>query len=124
MVGWDWFSLHLDDGSDLMYYGLRDSSGRATPESAGTLVRPSGEVVALSGVTLEETRRWQGWPVGWRLHWRDLDLRVDARVDDQLMDLSFRYWEGAVRVSGSRSGRGYLEMTGYRQSPSSTNGAQ
>jgi predicted secreted hydrolase len=26
---------------------------------------------------------------------------------------AFPYWEGPIRVTGSHSGRGYLEMTGY-----------
>ena len=43
-----------------------------------------------------------------------LDLEVQALLDDQLMDHSVHYWEGAVEVSGSHAGRGYLEMTGYR----------
>jgi predicted secreted hydrolase len=30
------------------------------------------------------------------------------------MDHSVRYWEGAVRVSGSHRGRGYLELSGYQ----------
>jgi predicted secreted hydrolase len=29
------------------------------------------------------------------------------------MDVSVRYWEGAVGVDGSATGRGYVEMTGY-----------
>ena len=29
------------------------------------------------------------------------------------MNLSIPYWEGPVAVSGSHSGLGYLEMTGY-----------
>jgi hypothetical protein len=30
-----------------------------------------------------------------------------------------RYWEGAVRVEGSATGRGYVELTGYGSSPAS-----
>jgi predicted secreted hydrolase len=29
------------------------------------------------------------------------------------MGTSFPYWEGPVRINGSHSGMGYLEMTGY-----------
>ncbi|MCB1873399.1 MAG: lipocalin family protein, partial [Gammaproteobacteria bacterium] len=40
---------------------------------------------------------------------------VEASFDDQEMDLSVRYWEGAVVVNeaGARIGQGYLELTGY-----------
>jgi predicted secreted hydrolase len=43
----------------------------------------------------------------------ELDLTVDALFDDQRMDHSVRYWEGAVEVSGSHTGQGYLELSGY-----------
>ena len=36
---------------------------------------------------------------------------------DQLMDHSVRYWEGAVEVSGSHRGKGYLELSGYTGNP-------
>ena len=35
-VGWDWFSLQLADGSDLMLYRLRRRDGTADPASSGT----------------------------------------------------------------------------------------
>ena len=55
------------------------------------------------------------WRINWRLQVAEygLDLEVKAVVDDQLMDHSVRYWEGAVDVSGSQRGRGYLELSGY-----------
>ena len=37
-VGWDWFSLHLSDGQDLMIYFLRRTDGTVEPASSGTLV--------------------------------------------------------------------------------------
>jgi predicted secreted hydrolase len=53
--------------------------------------------------------------VSWRLTAPTvgLDLQVQAAFDDQLMDHAVRYWEGAVTVSGSDRGQGYLELTGY-----------
>lgn len=121
-VGWDWFSLQLSDGSDLMFYRLRQEDGSASPTSAGTLVEPSGEVrrLGVGDVRLEPRGEWQGWPVRWRLEVPSVGLRldVDPRVEDQLMEHSVRYWEGAVRARGDRAGKalegnGYLELTGY-----------
>jgi len=44
-------------------------------------------------------------------------LRTRPVLDDQELSTSrpapVVYWEGLVRVEGSLSGRGYLEMTGY-----------
>jgi predicted secreted hydrolase len=79
-----------------------------------------------SEVRLEPTRFWRSdstgieYPVAWRMEIpsRNLVLDVDAVLDQQEMDVSVNYWEGAVIVSGTRDGRplrgrGYLEMTGY-----------
>lgn len=121
-VGWDWFALQLDDGRDLMYYQLRDAVASAHAISSGSLVGPDGQVQSLrpGQVTLTPLRYWQAgdgarYPVGWRLQVAEpaLDLEVQALFDDQRMEHSVRYWEGAVDVDGSHRGRGYLELSGY-----------
>jgi predicted secreted hydrolase len=48
---------------------------------------------------------------------RNLDVTIEAINPKAWMDLSIAYWEGPVVVSGSHSGMGYLEMTGYPVSP-------
>jgi len=147
-VGWDWFALQLDDGSDFMYYQLRRSDGSPDPHSQGILVgpgreasaaKPSSDSAAESGantatrsrlesgqVELAVLDRWSSpldgsvYPSGWRLAVpaEDLVLELTPLLRDQELDLSFRYWEGAVRVAGTRRGRairgkGYVELTGY-----------
>jgi len=44
---------------------------------------------------------------------KNLDVTVKAINPNAWMNLSIPYWEGPVDISGSHSGRGYLEMTGY-----------
>jgi len=127
VLGWDWFGLRLDDGSDLMLYGLRTANDGLAPQSAGTLRRPDGTVTRLRAgdFALEPLRRWRSpatgisWPVEWRLRLpaAGLELRVVPLLDAQEQDLSVRYWEGAVRVldrDGGRAGQGYMELVGYR----------
>jgi predicted secreted hydrolase len=126
-VGWDWFSLQLDNGDDLMLYRLRDTQGSTDPHSAGTLLRSSQDRQPLKApdFQLQPLRWWRSplgarYPVAWRLQVPDagIDLRVEALLDDQEMATGIRYWEGAVGVwsteSAQRVGQGYLEMTGYR----------
>lgn len=124
--GWDWFALQLDDGRDLMFYQLRTREGKMHAFSRGVLVDKDGSVHNLSPdkVTLTPLREWQAddgtaYPVEWRLQvpGLELDLEVQAALDDQLMDHTVQYWEGAVDVSGSHRGRGYLELSGYAGSP-------
>lgn len=128
LIGWDWFALQLDDGGSLMLYRLRGRDGTASPESRGALIAPDGSSRALGwrDLEFEETASWTSpksgatYPAAWRIRipGARLDLVVTPALADQELDGSFRYWEGAVSVSGSREGRpaggkGYVELTGY-----------
>lgn len=127
-VGWDWFSLQLSDGWDVMLYRLRRQDGTADPASSGTLIDPRGESrsLSLSDFQTLPTGEWRSprsgarYPTRWRLRIprEDLDLVVRPLLADQELDVSFRYWEGAVSVEGLHRGRavrgsGYVELTGY-----------
>ena len=133
-VGWDWMSIQLDDGADLMLFGLRDAAGGHGPDVTGALVDPDGGVrpVGWGGAALRPGRRWRSgatgaeYPVEWRVTVPAFDLRLDLRprLDGQEVfaerGLLPPYWEGAILVSGDRAGRraagvGYLEMTGYAE---------
>ena len=137
-VGWDWFSLQLDDGSDLMVFQLRGADGGPDPHSAGTWVDAAGVATPLGAgeFTLVPGRRWSSptsgaaYPVEWRveLPGRAARLEISAAVDAQELDTDAStgviYWEGAVTVRGqvgerAVNGRGYLEMTGYAGRPMS-----
>ncbi len=116
--GWDWFSLSFDDGNKLMAFRLRGDRGDFT---AATLISADGETTALpdGSVTFSplETSSVAGRtiPTHWRvmLPDRNLDVEVSALTPEAWMATRFEYWEGPVTISGSHSGRGYLEMTGY-----------
>jgi predicted secreted hydrolase len=127
-VGWDWFSLQLENGEDLMWYQLRRADGTVDPWSRGTLVDRDGVPTPLSAAavmatpegTVGATDGAARYPARWRLVGRDpeFDLEVMPLLADQELRVLVRYWEGAVAVRGSRGGRpvvgrGYLEMTGY-----------
>ncbi len=126
--GWDWFAIQLQDGRDIMYYRLRRDDGTASDFSGGTMVLADGSTVPLSAedVIVNETRFWRSpvsgirYPVAWRLAMPafDMDLNLEAVMDAQEVNLSVRYWEGAMRITGSDpsgplSGYGYTELAGY-----------
>lgn len=126
-VGWDWFSLQLDNGAALMLYSIRlqdGTSGRMT----GMLAWPDGSQTALnsSDFTIEATGEWTSprtsarYPSGWRISLpaQQATLEVTPLIPDQEMEVSFVYWEGAVNAEGSWggkpvTGKGYVELTGY-----------
>lgn len=120
-TGWDWFALQLEDGRDLMFMVLRSKTGWADFQQV-SLVDVSGERLPLADdqVQLEILDHWTAddgvrYPSGWRIRIPsyDLDLKVIPRKANQDNLLSVRYWEGAVEVSGSHAGQGYVELTGY-----------
>ncbi len=123
--GWDWFSLQLNDGRELMLFRLRTKSGRANPENQpenryGILIERDGSsrVLAPDAIHLTPGNTWRGpkgqdYPVEWQLSAAGMSLTIKARQPNQAMTGRFDYWEGAVSVSGDAKGVGYLEMTGY-----------
>lgn len=130
-LGWDWFSIQLEDGSELMLYRFRRQDGSRDPLSSGTLIAANGQTTSLKFNEFELTpqQEWRSasgatYPVEWRVQVpaRGLDLTVRAALDKQEMrtegSTGVSYWEGAVIVTGTAQqqavvGRGYLEMTGY-----------
>jgi len=128
-VGWDWFSLHFDDGSELMLFQLRTKDGGRDSFSSGTFVDAGGTATPINHAdfTLEPGKLWKSpetggkYPVAWQITIPRLDLKIDvqAALDDQELRLKpIVYWEGAIRATGTAHGRdlkasGYLEMTGY-----------
>jgi predicted secreted hydrolase len=130
--GWDWFSIQLGDGSELMFYSLRKHDGSRDVHSAGTWVTAGGEGVHLhdDDVVISVEDYWESpaggtYPMGWRLRVprANLELTVSPVLDAQELRTIVRYWEGAVDVVGRKAGepidgRGYVELTGYARDDS------
>jgi predicted secreted hydrolase len=127
-VGWDWFSIQLDDGSELMVFQLRKEDGTIDPFSSGTFIAPDGSTRHLDRgdfqIRVEDTWRSPHTGATYPARWTitvpavDLMLKIRPHLADQELNVSYAYWEGAVGVEGERAGRpvrgsGYIEMTGY-----------
>jgi predicted secreted hydrolase len=129
--GWDWFSLQLDDGSDLMLFLLRDALGASSP-AYGTIVAPDGKTAAIGAkmVGVLPIGSWLSphshttYPSGWTvdLPEQDLHLTLTPVLADQELDTRQStgqiYWEGEVSIDGQSrgsplAGKGYVELTGY-----------
>ncbi|MEX0606846.1 MAG: lipocalin-like domain-containing protein, partial [Halofilum sp. (in: g-proteobacteria)] len=123
-AGWDWFALQLDDGTDVMIYHLRREDGAPSRFSAGVVVGPEGDPHHLGpgDFEIEVLDRWRApdgpeYPSRWRVEVPGVDgplMVVPVRADQELQ-VSVRYWEGAVDVlrGDEPVGRGYVELTGY-----------
>ena len=126
-LGWDWFSVQLDDHTELMLFELRRKDGGIDPFSSGTYIARDGRSTHLKRVDFElqpldywtSPKTGARYPVRWRISIPSLKMQLEcaAAIPDQELvsedDASPTYWEGAVTYSGSATGVGYLEMTGY-----------
>jgi predicted secreted hydrolase len=130
-VGWDWYALQLDDQTEVMLYMLRKADGSIDSYSGGSYIDPDGKVttLALSDFQVKPTGSWTSphsqakYPSGWILSIpsKEIELTIAPLIQDQELNLSFVYWEGAVDIHGavggkSVSGHGYVELTGYAAS--------
>jgi predicted secreted hydrolase len=128
-VGWDWWSLRLRDGRDLMLYVLRRGDGTASWRNA-TLVERDGRVRLLDpgAWSVRATGSWRSeatgatYPAGWEIAVPGQGLRlavtpeVAAAENRSVLVPGLFYWEGPVRAvdeRGAAAGEGYVELTGY-----------
>lgn len=127
-VGWDWFALQLNNGTEVMVYRIRRADATADPFSSGLFVAADGasRPLDVAAVKIEALGEWKSphsggaYPAGWRLRVPEagLDLEIQPWIPDQENHLSFTYWEGAVKLTGTAggtpvAGNGYVELTGY-----------
>ena len=131
-TGWNWISVQLASGEELMLYRLRRRDGAADPFSAGTFVDARGATRHLAaadfyfdpGITWTSQETSAQYPLHWTIRVPVLGLDLDVRTPLNDQELVSRgpnwptYWEGAITVQGVDHGRpatgvGYLEMTGY-----------
>jgi predicted secreted hydrolase len=133
--GWDWFSIQLSTGAEVMVYHLRNSLNEPSPFSSGTYVDGAGAWTHLGreDFMLETTEHWRSpnteavYPGGWRLRVPrfGVDVTITPVMKDQELDTRgstmIVYWEGACRVHGRHGneetdGRAYAELVGYDRS--------
>lgn len=126
-AGWDWIGINLDDGSALTAFQIRSRKAGPAMYAYASLRDVEGRLTIYppSAVQFEPVRSWRSprtgatYPVAQRIRVGDRTFETSPLMDDQELDsrssLGAVYWEGAsvLSESGTRVGRGYLEMTGY-----------
>ena len=104
---------------------ITSSSSRSFGSVASA--RATSSRLRSGSVSAEATGRWTSphtgadYPSGWRLRLPDgSQLQLTPQLVDQELyfpgapsDQTMSYWEGAVTVTGDRTGLGYVELTGY-----------
>ncbi|PIQ95773.1 MAG: carotenoid 1,2-hydratase [Nitrospinae bacterium CG11_big_fil_rev_8_21_14_0_20_56_8] len=132
LAGWDWFSLKLDNSTEIMLYQLRRKDGGVDPFSSGTWIPAQGPAGHLEKreFTIAPQGTWTSpetrivYPSGWEilLPASQTQLTITPDLDNQelahLRSISASYWEGSVTVKGTMNGqpvqgKGYVELVGY-----------
>ena len=139
--GWDWYSIQLDDGTQDMLYVIRDAQkrpistvGTAIAADGSTRAIPAGQIITQAIGTWTSPHTGGVYPAGWHvtLPGQGLALTLMPLLRDQELvtaqSTGVAYWEGAVRITGTRDGRpisgeGYVELTGYAPVNSAAAGA-
>jgi predicted secreted hydrolase len=116
-----------------MLYHFRRKDGSIDPYSSGTYIDAQGHSTHLragdftlqpSGETWKSPTTQAVYPVSWRIQIPQLGIALEAKTPLPSQELTAQstlapsYWEGAIRVTGTRNGQlltgaGYLELTGY-----------
>jgi len=125
--GWDWFSLQFFDNTEIMYFRLRDKNDIANSFEKGTFISADeiSKFIEKEEVRLLPLEFWKSddninYPIRWELNYLTTGKKylISAVIPNQVMNLSVKYWEGAVRIYDINSpdkliGVGYMELTGY-----------
>ena len=127
-VGWDWASLQLQDGREVMVYRMRRTDGSSDPAgSTFALISKAGTVEHrdLTRFTWTNTQTWTSprsqatYPIAPRIEsagevFQLRPLQQDQELDGPITGLA--YWEGSCDVlnaQGQVIGRAFLELAGY-----------
>lgn len=132
LLGWDWFSIMLDDKTELMFFTLRNKKGLVKDRMGGTFIKKNSEIISLSQkeVKINYSSTWKSkktglvYPSDWiiKIPKLKLNLKITPCVKNQEVDsiltLTKSYWEGACDVTGKKgnkkiTGKAYIELVGY-----------
>lgn len=129
-LGWDWFSLQLDNQREVMLFQIRKWDGSIETVVDGKLIEADGSTTTLktTDYTVEALSHWTSprtgatYPSAWRIKIQaptgPIELEVTPLIADQELTSTTVYWEGASQIKGTDNGKpvtgyGYVELTGY-----------
>ncbi|MEL6325698.1 MAG: lipocalin-like domain-containing protein [Cyanobacteria bacterium J06626_23] len=130
-VGWDWFSLQLNNGSALMLFALRKETETGLNIADGKFIAADGSEtrIAAGDCQVKVLDTWRSpasgaaYPTQWHIEIPKIGLTLDGQplMPNQELNVSNTYWEGATAFEGQLdqapiAAKGYIEMTGYTAS--------
>jgi predicted secreted hydrolase/4-hydroxybenzoate polyprenyltransferase len=120
-AGWEWFSVHLDNGSDIQLANLFDPQTGASITPMLNIMHANGTQETLDSYKIEYLDYWTHPETGdkfshrWRVKIpeKDIELVVIPTVDHQIIHRGL--WEGSCKVFGTVGdnavkGQAYVEL--------------
>lgn len=114
--GWDWFSLRLKPELALMVYRIRSDNkdfiyASLMHDNGDIETLTPDEVKLISIISTVQSTYPNHFKIIIKKHEIDIDVKTINK--DQIMRFGIEYFEGMVNFTGSHTGIGFLEMTGY-----------
>ena len=125
-LSWDWFSLQLNDAIDLMIYQIRDNQGNPVRYEGSYTKQGETEILKSTDFVISPKTQWTSkktsktYPVSWNIQVpkKNINLNVESIIENCEFDAKLTtynvYWEGAINISGSHTGTGFIELNGVR----------
>ncbi len=124
-IAWDWFSLQLDNGADLMLYQIRDKTGKPIHYMGSITEQGKTELLENKDFSIIPGKKWQSkktgidYPMNWNIKIAKKNINLDLKsiVNNSEFDARLTtynvYWEGPIHIEGSHTGKGFMELSGY-----------
>ncbi len=122
---WTWFSISLDDGTDIMCVEYDDGKGKDhlvdVLDARGNAAHYDHATFVPGNGTWKSRTTKAEYPLSWTITVPEMDivLTTSAMLPDQEMIFgSINYWEGPIAITGTVGkkkvkGIGFMELAGY-----------
>jgi predicted secreted hydrolase len=122
---WTWFSLQLEDGTDMMCCEYGDGT---TKDCLVDIISKTNTDLHFRSLVLKPGKRtWKSkdtmteYPLSWDIEVPEYGARLHVETllpNQELIFMAINYWEGPIDISGTIGGRavkgtGFMELVGY-----------
>ncbi len=125
MLSWDWFSLMLDNGMDLMIYQLRGKTSTPILYFGSITQHDKTTLLTNSEFSIQPGKKWTSkktdisYPLEWTIQVprKNININTQSIIKNSEFDARLTshniYWEGAIKIDGTHTGQGFMELYGY-----------
>ena len=117
-----WFGLQLNDGSDLMIYQLRDKYNKSIRYAGSISQNGITETLLETDFTFVPGEKWTSsesniaYPISWTIEIpkKNINITIKCINKNNEFDATLSsyniYWKGPVKIQGSHTGLGFMEL--------------